>query len=97
MSLLGTFGASLRYRTDSNRYSYAGCLRHGGGGIPKDIPKAVSLFEQLGDKGLLEAKVRRSSVSASLGCTARQDNAAEEQDHNLLVIACGRYTDRPRR
>lgn len=47
------------YRNDdANRYSYAGLLCGGEGGVPRDLPKAVSLFEQLGDEGLLEAKVR---------------------------------------
>lgn len=40
----------------SGRYSYAGCLRKGEG-IGQNIPKAVSLFERLGEEGLLEAKV----------------------------------------
>lgn len=53
----GTF-LLLYGNDDANRYSYAGCLRTGEGGVPQDLPKAVSLFEQLGDKGLLEAKVR---------------------------------------
>lgn len=44
-------------RTYDTRYSYAGCLRVGDGPAERDVAKAVSLFERLGDEGLLEAKV----------------------------------------
>ena len=52
------------------RYSYAACLRNGEG-TAQDLGKAVSLFERLGEEGLLEAKVCRRMSQGGGDCPER--------------------------
>lgn len=65
-------------RVEPTRYSYAGCLKVGDGPAKRDVATAVSLFERLGDEGLLEAKVDcRSVLRRARGLVV---NAERERD-----------------
>eukprot|EP00752_Nemacystus_decipiens_P009159 g8181.t1 len=65
------------------KYSYAACLREGYGPAERDVATAASLFERLGDEGLLEAK---NALAVILSTGEGEDVGVPQDEKRALEL-----------